>query len=94
MSICHKVGIHYLYFRVAATGADPRGNSLPPIGAGGIRSAADAQAKLAAGALLVQLYTDFTYKGSALVSRIRHWHAGSSVLEMVDFLAKAFLICG
>lgn len=45
--------------------------SLPPgypiIGVGGIASAADARAKLAAGATLVQLYTGLIYRGPALV---------------------------
>ena len=43
---------------------------LPIIGAGGIHSAADALAKLAAGAALVQLYTGFIYEGPGLVRQI------------------------
>lgn len=46
-----------------------RGN-LPIIGAGGIHSAQDAQEKLAAGAVLVQVYTGFIYEGPALVKQI------------------------
>ncbi len=40
------------------------------IGVGGILSGADAQAKLAAGADLVQLYTGLIYKGPALVREV------------------------
>jgi dihydroorotate dehydrogenase len=41
--------------------------ALPVIGVGGIMSAGDATAKLAAGAQLVQLYTGLVYRGPALV---------------------------
>jgi dihydroorotate dehydrogenase len=44
------------------------GPSYPIIGAGGVLSAADACAKLAAGADLVQLYTGLIYRGPALVA--------------------------
>lgn len=44
--------------------------SIPIIGVGGILSAADAQAKLNAGASLVQLYTGLVYRGPALISEI------------------------
>ena len=40
---------------------------LPIIAAGGIMSGADAQAKIAAGASLVQLYTGLIYRGPELV---------------------------
>jgi len=40
---------------------------IPIIGVGGILSGADAQAKLAAGASLVQVYTGFIYRGAALI---------------------------
>ena len=40
------------------------------IGVGGIRSAADVQAKIDAGASLVQLYTGLVYQGPGLASRI------------------------
>ncbi|MCS6785623.1 MAG: quinone-dependent dihydroorotate dehydrogenase [Thiobacillaceae bacterium] len=40
---------------------------IPLIGVGGILSGADARAKLAAGASLVQLYTGLIYRGPALV---------------------------
>lgn len=43
------------------------GNALPIIGVGGISSGADAQAKIDAGASLVQLYTGLIYRGPALV---------------------------
>ena len=43
---------------------------LPIIGAGGIHSADDALEKLAAGAVLVQLYTGFIYEGPGLVRSI------------------------
>jgi dihydroorotate dehydrogenase len=43
------------------------GNAVPIIGVGGIFSAADARAKLDAGASLVQLYTGLIYRGPALV---------------------------
>ncbi len=44
------------------------GASCPIIGVGGVLSAADAQAKIAAGANLVQIYTGFIYRGPALVT--------------------------
>lgn len=44
------------------------GNDIPIIGVGGILSAEDAQAKIAAGASLVQIYTGLIYRGPALVS--------------------------
>jgi len=43
-----------------------KGN-LPIIGVGGILSAADAKAKIDAGAALVQLYTGFIYRGPDLI---------------------------
>lgn len=43
------------------------GGALPIIGVGGIISGGDAQAKIAAGADLVQLYTGLIYRGPALV---------------------------
>jgi len=43
------------------------GPAYPIIGVGGVLSAADAQAKIAAGADLVQIYTGFIYKGPALI---------------------------
>ena len=46
------------------------GDKVPIIGVGGIMTADDAQAKLKAGAKLVQLYTGFIYNGPPLVSDI------------------------
>jgi dihydroorotate dehydrogenase len=47
------------------------GDALPLIGAGGIGSAADAQAKFEAGATAVQLYTALVYEGPGLVQKIK-----------------------
>jgi dihydroorotate dehydrogenase len=44
--------------------------SVPIIACGGIFSAEDAQAKIAAGASLVQIYTGFIYRGPTLVKEI------------------------
>jgi len=44
------------------------GARMPIIGVGGVMSAADARAKRAAGADLVQIYTGLIYRGPALVS--------------------------
>ncbi|MEQ9565684.1 MAG: quinone-dependent dihydroorotate dehydrogenase, partial [Pseudomonadales bacterium] len=41
--------------------------AIPIIGVGGILSPRDAQAKIDAGASLVQLYTGFVYRGPKLV---------------------------
>jgi dihydroorotate dehydrogenase len=49
---------------------DRTAGQLPLIGVGGIASAADVQAMLAAGAKLVQLYTGFVYEGPRLPGRI------------------------
>ncbi|MCU6433788.1 quinone-dependent dihydroorotate dehydrogenase [Undibacterium sp. Jales W-56] len=43
------------------------GDALPIIGVGGIFSGADAQAKMQAGAALVQVYSGLIYRGPALV---------------------------
>jgi dihydroorotate dehydrogenase len=40
------------------------------VGVGGVRTAADVRAKLAAGADLVQLYTALIYEGAGLVRRL------------------------
>jgi dihydroorotate dehydrogenase len=47
------------------------GGRLTLIGVGGVRSGADALAKIRAGASLVQLYTAFAYAGPALIPRIK-----------------------
>ena len=46
---------------------DILGDALPIIAVGGISSGADAAAKIAAGASLVQLYTGFIYRGPELI---------------------------
>jgi dihydroorotate dehydrogenase len=43
------------------------GSGFPIIGVGGVMTGADARAKLAAGADLVQIYTGLIYRGAALV---------------------------
>ncbi len=45
-------------------------HSFPIIGVGGIHSAEDALEKLAAGAVLLQIYTGFIYEGPRLVKQI------------------------
>ena len=45
------------------------GPRFPIIGVGGVMSGADARAKMAAGADLVQIYTGFIYKGPELVTQ-------------------------
>ena len=52
------------------------GPGYPIIGVGGFGSAADAQAKRAAGADVVQIYTGFIYKGPALVGQAARALAG------------------
>jgi dihydroorotate dehydrogenase len=47
------------------------GGKLPIIGVGGIASAADAYAKIRAGASLVQLYSALVFEGPGLVRRIK-----------------------
>jgi len=47
------------------------GGRLPLIGTGGVASAADAYAKIRAGASLVQVYTALVYHGPGLVGRIK-----------------------
>jgi dihydroorotate dehydrogenase len=53
---------------------------LPIIGVGGISNAAEAYAKIRAGASLVQLYSALVYQGPALVARINR--------DLVHLLAK------
>jgi dihydroorotate dehydrogenase len=52
------------------------GRAFPIIGVGGVMCAADARAKIAAGADLVQIYTGFIYKGPELVSQAARALAG------------------
>lgn len=53
--------------RVIAALRAELGSGYPIIGVGGVMSGADARAKLAAGADLVQIYTGLIYRGPALV---------------------------
>ena len=46
------------------------GAGYPIIGVGGVMSGADAQAKIAAGADLVQIYTGLIYRGPELVQEV------------------------
>lgn len=48
------------------------GSHVPIIGVGGISTLEDAEAKLRAGASLVQIYTSFVYQGPALVRKLAH----------------------
>ena len=54
--------------RVVAQLRAALGKGFPIIGVGGVMSGADAAAKIAAGADLVQIYTGFIYGGPALVT--------------------------
>ncbi len=54
--------------RVLAQLVEALGGAIPVIGVGGIASAEDARAKIAAGAALVQIYSGFIYQGPALIS--------------------------
>jgi dihydroorotate dehydrogenase len=56
--------------RVIAALRAELGAGFPIIGAGGVLSGADARAKLAAGADLVQIYTGLIYRGPALVPEV------------------------
>lgn len=54
--------------RVLAAFSSALAGEIPLIGVGGILSGADARAKIAAGASLVQLYTGLIYRGPGLVA--------------------------
>ncbi len=56
--------------RVIAALAHHLDGALPIIGVGGIMSGADARAKIAAGASLVQFYTGLIYRGPGLVAEV------------------------
>lgn len=58
--------------RVLARLYKETGGQMPLIGVGGIASAADAYAKIRAGASAVQLYTAMVFLGISLVDRIVH----------------------
>ncbi|HEX6708042.1 MAG TPA: quinone-dependent dihydroorotate dehydrogenase [Albitalea sp.] len=53
--------------RVIASLRSALGPKVPIIGVGGVMSGADAAAKIAAGADLVQIYTGFIYRGPSIV---------------------------
>lgn len=53
------------------------GEKIPLIGVGGIESGADAQAKIAAGASVVQVYSGLIYRGPALISESARALAGT-----------------
>jgi dihydroorotate dehydrogenase len=59
------------------------GGAVPIIGVGGILSGVDAQAKVDAGASLVQIYTGLIYRGPALIqecaAQLRKSHLANSV---------------
>lgn len=55
---------------VIATLAKALDGALPIIGVGGILSGADAQAKIAAGASFVQLYSGLIYRGPGLITEV------------------------
>lgn len=76
--------------RVLARLSQLTGGEMPLIGVGGVASAADAYAKIRAGATAVQLYSALVYDGLSLVAEIAHGldallqHDGfSSVAEAV-----------
>ena len=56
--------------RVLARFSAALGPGIPIVGVGGIASAADAYAKIRAGATAVQLYTAMVYEGLSLIPRI------------------------
>ena len=56
--------------RIIARIHEHTGGSIPIVGVGGIMGPEDAQAKLDAGATLVQLYTGLVYEGPGLVKKI------------------------
>jgi len=58
--------------RVLARFSAALGPGVPIVGVGGIASAADAYAKIRAGATAVQLYTAMVYEGLSLIPRIAH----------------------
>jgi dihydroorotate dehydrogenase len=68
--------------RVIAQLRSAVGPGFPIIGVGGILSAADAVAKIRAGADLVQIYTGLIYRGPALVgtaaAAIKAWRTGQN----------------
>jgi dihydroorotate dehydrogenase len=73
--------------RVIAQLRSELGRAFPIIGVGGVMSGADAKAKIAAGADVVQLYTGLIYKGPSLVTEVARALSGltqntSNVVEI------------
>jgi dihydroorotate dehydrogenase len=65
------------------------GGKLPIIGVGGVASAADAYAKIRAGASLVQLYSALVFEGPGLVRRIKDGLAGLLARDGFSSVAEA-----
>jgi len=65
------------------------GGRLPLIGVGGVASAADAYAKIRAGASLVQLYTALVFEGPGLVRRIKDELAALLIRDGFVHVAEA-----
>jgi dihydroorotate dehydrogenase len=65
------------------------GGKLPLIGVGGIASAADAYAKIRAGASLLQIYTALVYEGPGLVERIKRGLAAKLRADGFTSIAQA-----
>jgi dihydroorotate dehydrogenase len=65
------------------------GDRLTFVGVGGVRSGADALAKIRAGASLVQLYTAFAYAGPALIPRIKRELLEAMRAEGFETVAQA-----
>ncbi len=62
---------------------------LPLIGVGGIASAADAYARIRAGASLVQLYTGFVYRGPGLLAELAQGLAARLEADGFKTIAEA-----
>jgi dihydroorotate dehydrogenase len=65
------------------------GGRLTLIGVGGIRTGADALAKIKAGASLVQLYTAFAYAGPALIPRLKRELLSAMKTQGFDSITQA-----
>lgn len=74
---------------VLAAFARELGGAFDLIGAGGIASAADAYAKIRAGAHAVQLYSALVYAGPGLVAEIHRGLAGLLRADGFTSLAEA-----
>lgn len=69
--------------------AERTGRRLPIVGVGGVAGAADAYAKIRAGASLVQLYTALVYQGPGLVAAIKRDLAGLLRADGFESVAQA-----